>query len=166
MKPLASLISNLGFGYHFYANNVQFYISFNHTNAFDASVTINRLKAVEQWLTLYKLKLNPSKTQCMVFSRKQSVFNVLDDDKSLVMSHYSVKNLGVILECNLSLEKQIRSTVKKCFFHFCNIGKIRKYINEKNCKVLIDSLAVSHLDYCNSLYCGLPNTLLSRLQRV
>ena len=113
MKPLARIINNFGFGCHFYVNDIQFYITFNHTNAFDASVITNCLKAVEQWLTLNILKLNPSKAQCMVFSRKQSVFNVLDDDKSLIMSHNSVQNIGVILDCNLSLEEQIRSTVTK-----------------------------------------------------
>ena len=102
----------------------------------------------------------------MVFSRKQSVFNVLDDNKSFVMSHNSVKNLGVILDRNLSLGEHIRSTFKKCFFHIRNIGKICKYINEENCKVFIKSLIVSYLDYYNSLYYGLPNILLSRLQRV
>ena len=77
------------------------------------------------------------------------------------------KNLGVILDCNLSLKEQIRSSVKKnAFFYICNIEKIRKYINEENCKVLANSLIISHLDYCNSLYCGLPNILFSRLQRI
>ena len=46
------------------------------------------------------------------------------------------------------------------------MGKICKYNNEDNCKVLVNSLVVSHLYYCNSLYYGLPNILLSRLQRV
>ena len=138
----------------FYADDVQFYITFNHINAFDASVITNCLKAVEQWLTFNELKLNPCKTQCTVFTRKQSVFNVLDDDKSLVMFHNSVKNLGVILICNLSLKEQIRYTVKKCFFHIRNIGKICKYIDEESYKALGNSLVVSHLDYCNSLYYG------------
>ena len=164
MKLLASLISNFGFGYHFYAD-VQFYVTFNHTNAFDARVITNSLKAVQQWLTLNKLKLNPSKTQCMVFSRKKPVSNVLDDGKSLVISHNSIKNLGIILDWNLPPEELIRFTVKKCFFHICSIGKISNYINEENCKVPIKNL-VFHLDYCSSMYYGLLNILLSRLQRV
>ena len=82
------------------------------------------------------------------------------------MSRNSVKNLGVILDRDLSLEERCRSTVKKCFFHIRNIRKIRKYINEENCRVLVISLVVSHLDYCNSLYYGLPNILLPQLQRV
>ena len=105
IKLLASLISNFGFDYHFDADDVQFYITFNNTNVFDASVITNCLKAVQQWLALNKLKLNPDKTQCMVFSHEQSVSNVLDDDKSLVMSSNSVKNLEVILDCNLSLKR-------------------------------------------------------------
>ena len=75
------------------------------------------------------------------------------------MSHNSVKNLGVILDCNLSLEKQIKSTVKKCFSYIYNVGKICKYINKKNCKVLANNLISSYFNYCNSLYYGLPNIL-------
>ena len=76
------------------------------------------LSVILMLLTLNKIKLNPNKTQRMVFSRKQSVSNVLYDDKSLAMSRNSIKNLEVILDCNLSLEEQIMSTVKKCFFSF------------------------------------------------
>ena len=64
-SALASLISNFGFDYHFYADDVQFYITFNNINAFDASVIANCLKAVKQWLALKKIKLNPNKTQYM-----------------------------------------------------------------------------------------------------
>ena len=70
------------------------------------------MKVVEQWLTLNKLKLNPSKTQCMVFSCKQSVSKFLDDYKSLVMSYNLVKNLCAIFDYNLSQEEQVISTVK------------------------------------------------------
>ena len=43
MKPLASLVSNFRFDCHFYADYVQYCITFNYTNAFDTSVITNCL---------------------------------------------------------------------------------------------------------------------------
>ena len=64
------------------------------------------------------------------------------------------------------METQINLVVKKCFFHIRNIGKVRKYINGETCKIMVNNLITSQLDYCNGLYHGLPNYLLTRLQRV
>ena len=70
------------------------------------------------------------------------------------------------MDCNLSMTDQINAVVKKCNFHIRNIGKIRTYVNVEACKILVNSLVLSQLDYCNALYSGLPNSLLSRLQKV
>ena len=80
-------------------------------------------------------------------------------------------NLNVTIECynfdsNLTIEHQIKHVVKKCFFHIRNIGKIRKFLTVESCKVLVNSLVISQLDYCNSIYYGLPSYLILRLQRV
>ena len=64
------------------------------------------------------------------------------------------------------MEGQIKSIIKKCFFNIRNIGKIRKYLDEDSCKMLVNNLIISHLDYCNALYHGLPDCLLNQLQRV
>ena len=63
------------------------------------------------------------------------------------------------------MEEQIKSTVKKRYFQFRNDGKMRKYVNEKNYKLLLNSHFISHIDYCNALYYGLPDFPLYRLQR-
>ena len=63
------------------------------------------------------------------------------------------------------MEGQIKSIIKKCFFNIRNIGKIRKYLDEDSCKMFINNLIISHLDYCNALYHGLPDCLLNQLQR-
>ena len=71
----------------------------------------------------------------------------------------------ISLDCNLSVNSQTDSAVKKCFFHIRNIGKIRKYIDEENCKTLVSVVVTSQLDYCNALCNGLPDSALSRLQK-
>ena len=48
IKPLTSIISNLGFSYHFYADDVQFYVTFDADKTLDAHVLTKCLKAVEQ----------------------------------------------------------------------------------------------------------------------
>ena len=123
IKPLTSIISKFGFSYHFYTDDVQFYATF------DANVLTNCLKAVEQWLCCNKLKLNNSKTQCILFGRtsKQSSFvaNAFSSVDFPLTSSICVKSLGVLLDSILSMEGQIKSIIKKCFFNIRNIGKIR-----------------------------------------
>ena len=78
----------------------------------------------------------------------------------------SVKNLGFFLDSNLAIEHQIKHVVKKCFFHIRNIVKIRKFLTAESCKVLVNSLVTSQLDYCSAVCYGLPSYLVLRLQRV
>ena len=117
-----------------------------------------------------KLKLNNGKTQCILFGRtckqSSSVANAFSTVDFPLPSSVCVKNLGVLLDSILSMEGQIKSIIKKCFFNISNIGKIRKYLDEYNCKMLVNDLIISHLDYCNALYHGLPDCLLNQLQRV
>ena len=50
--------------------------------------------------------------------------------------------------------------------HIRNIGSIRRYLSPEAAKLLVHSLVISRLDYGNVLLYGLPQTQLSRLQRI
>ena len=69
IKPLTSIISKFVFSYHFYAVDVQLYVTFDADKTLNANVLTKCLKAVEQWLCCNKLQLNNSKTQCILFGR-------------------------------------------------------------------------------------------------
>ena len=107
IKPLTSIISKFSFSIHFYADDVQFYVTFDADKTVDANVLTKCLKAEEQCLCYNKLKLNNSKTQCILFgcTCKQSsyvanAFNTVDFPLTLSIC---VKNLGVLLDSNLSM---------------------------------------------------------------
>ena len=51
-------------------------------------------------------------------------------------------------------------------YNLKNIRTIRSYLTTDSCKLLVINLVISHLDYSNALYFGLPDRLLSKLQRV
>ena len=86
---------------------MQIYFRFNA--GAKSNVFTNRLSAVENWL-----KLNNSKTQCIVFNCQVSKFaeDVFGNNFCDISALRGVKNLGA-LDCNMSMEEQIKSTVKK-----------------------------------------------------
>ena len=43
---------------------------------------------------------------------------------------------------------------------------IKNFVNRKNLVTLVHSLIVSKVDYCNSLFIGLPNVILKKVQFV
>ena len=47
-----------------------------------------------------------------------------------------------------------------------SIRKIRKFLTQEATETLIHSFIFSHLDYCNGLLHGLPNTQISKMQRI
>ena len=107
----------------------------------------------------------PKVTVFATFKSAVAFSKAVDQDSHMDFLN-SVKNLGFFLDSNLTIEHQIKHVVKKCFFHIRNIGKIRKFLTVESCKVLLNSLVISQLDYCNSIYYGLPSYLILRLQRV
>ena len=67
--PLGKVIQNHpGIGFHFYADDTQLSVHLTHKNVAHA---IDRLKSclddVKKWLSANKLKLNPDKTEFIVF---------------------------------------------------------------------------------------------------
>ena len=78
----------------------------------------------------------------------------------------SAKNLGVVLDSSLNFRSHIDSIVKTCNFHIRNLYMIKEFVNRKNLVTLVHSLIISKVDYCNSLFIGLPNVILKEVQSV
>ena len=118
-----------------------------------------------------KLKRNDGKTEIIVIQgnlRNVSVanFGVMSFDNTQLVPCESAKNLGVVLDSSLSFRCHIDSIVKSCNFHIHNLYMINDSVNRKNLVTLVHSLIVSKVDYCNSLFNGLPNVILKRVQSV
>ena len=76
-------------------------------------------------------------------------------------------------ECGLThICRWIFTLVRVCskaFRSLYNIRQIRKFLSEDTShttKILVHAFVTSHLDYCNSLFYGLPQSQYDRLQRV
>ena len=78
----------------------------------------------------------------------------------------TAKDLGVIIDSDLSFKDQINRVVRTAGYHLKNIAFVKKYLDEKTIKMLVHNHVISKLDYCNSLYYDLPNYTLKKLQYV
>ena len=77
-----------------------------------------------------------------------------------------VKNLGIHMDSQLTLNKQVVELKKKSFRTIRNVNKIRFLLSKDQLKVIVNSLVVTCLDYCNALYFGISEKLLSQLQLI
>ena len=55
---------------------------------------------------------------------------------------------------------------RSCRFVLYNIRRIRPFLTREAAQLLVQSLVISRLDYCNSLLAGLPASASKPLQRI
>ena len=76
------------------------------------------------------------------------------------------RNIGVIFDSHVNLEKHVMNTCKTAFYHLRNIVKIRNYLSQDNAETLVHAFISSKLDFCNALLYGLPQSVIDKLQYV
>ena len=156
-KPVGEIIKRYNIKYHCYADDTQVYMTLKSCDKWDdISSSIEACIAdISTWMNSNMLKLNKDKTEFIVFSSKQHVKKTenlcIKVGSSYINSSMSVRNLGLILDNTLGMEKQVNSICKSCYYQIRNIGLIRKYINDETCKTLVQALIISRLDYGNAL---------------
>ena len=64
------------------------------------------------------------------------------------------------------MEKHVDYICKTAYFHIFRISKIRSFLDTKTTTTLVHAFVLSRLDVGNSLLYGLPQALLTKLQRV
>ena len=92
------------------------------------------------------LKLNDEKTEFIVLvpkyynERFQKMNYTLRIGQDYIKPKSSVQNLGLHIESNVSMDKQISSTIKSVYYQLRSISKIRKYLNNDTCAKVINGL--------------------------
>ncbi len=75
-----------------------------------------------------------------------------------------VKNLGVILETDLSFSSHVKAVTKSAYYHLKNIAIIRCFVSSQEKHV--HAFITSRVDYCNGLLTGLPKKTIRQLQLI
>ncbi len=169
MLPLGNIIRKYGISFHCYADDTQLYISTKPDETSKLSKLTECVKNIKDWMTSNFLLLNSDKTEILLIGPKDSTQNLLDYNLQLDgcnVTSSTVKNLGVILDSNLSFENHISNVTKTAFFHLRNISKLRNMLSVSDAEKLVHAFMTSRLDYCNALLGGCPASSINKLQIV
>ena len=171
--PLSKVIRNHpGIGFQFYADDTQLYVHLTHKNVASALDKLSYcLEDVKRWLCTNKLKLNPDKTEFIVFGSKSQheklnesfPVNILGN---LISPIDAVRNLGVWFDSDFSFSCHVMKVCKACFAHVWDLKRLRGHLTHEAALMATNALVVSRLDYCNSLFRGLSVLDLRKLQCV
>ena len=126
---------------------------------------------IKDWMADNKLKLNDDKTEVMIISSSRmstalSIPESFDIGNRSVPFSDTVKNLGVTLDCRLSLKTHVLNLVRTANFELRRISSIRRLLTTEATATLVSAFILSRLDHCNSLLSGCPRSLILRLQTV
>ena len=125
---------------------------------------------IKQWMDETWLKMNTAKTEFIYFGNQRQLdkckVDTIDVAGDLILRTDSIKYLGVHMDSNLNFKQHITQKCCSAMFNFLRIKSIRHLLDEDTTESLCQSLCISHLDYCNSLIYGLPDTSIAKFQRI
>ena len=169
-RSLASLLAAHGVDHHFYADDSQIYLPIRDISETKDKINL-LLGDIKTWMSKWKLKLNDSKTEILLIrgnlrTQVPHNFGHLNLGTVALAPVPFARNLGIYIDSELCFKKQINEVVKNCYLQLRNLYSIRKYLDRDSLRTLVHSLVITRIDYCNSLYLGLPNYSLKKLQSI
>ena len=103
----------------------------------------------------HKLKINDSKTEfliiCSQFSKVVSPNLTVTVRNTEISSSDKARNLGVIFDSFMNLERHITQVCRVAYMHLSNVRKIRNMLTDEAGSQIIHAFITSRIDYCNSI---------------
>ena len=114
--------------------------------------------------------MNNGKTKFIMFGSKyqlnKCVTHQIDISGVPVQSVDVIRYLGACMDKHLSLKHHVKLKCKAAMFNLIRIKRLRSYLMESTCNILVMSLVMSHIYYTNSILMKWPDCALGQIQRV
>ena len=170
--PIIDIISDHGLMSHCYADDTQIYFSCNP----DEMVTLaNRfticITDIECWMKSNRLKLNCDKTELIWICSRNAHrsllhFPSINIDNTEIKPVKGARNLGYYFDQQFDMRQHINTICRQGYFQIRQLRVIRRSLPSDVLKTLLHAFVASRLDYCNSLFYGLPSCDIKKLQLV
>ena len=120
------------------------------------------LTSIQRWFSNVKLKLSADKSEYTIIRKCKIIkhdFLRLQEDGDYTEQ---VKVLGCYIDCQLTLQIQVNFVSSNSFYYLRKVWSIHDQVKTSVLIELIRVLVLSLIDYCISLYYGLPKFLLEK----
>ena len=124
---------------------------------------------VKAWASANMLRLNDNKTELMLVISKRTM-HLHNLPTSITMGNaqipfkQSVKNLGITLDCRLTMNAHVSNIARTCYFELRRLASIRRFLTSTATATLVSAFVLSRIDYCNSLLFGSTHDVTNHLQ--
>ena len=154
-----------------YADDVQIFVKGRKQQIAELISSLERILTVlADWFCTYGMKVNPTKTQLMVYGTKNALRDFppvqIRFGNSLISESLTVKNLGLTMDRFLSFEPHINQLVAKCTGVLISLSHTRHVLPSFTVAHVVNALVVSSIRYCISIYGTCGKTQLHRVQKL
>jgi hypothetical protein len=171
MYGISRIFAKYSISYVLYADDIQLWKSCCVSELPATIAVIEQcISDIHGWLSAHKLCLNLGKSEVILLGSRPLVKKchppAIRIGNITINSKSTVRDLGVILDENLTFEQHISHVSSASFLHLKVISKVRKSLPMSQCMSLIHSLVISRILYCGSIYYKITAQQLLRLQRI
>jgi hypothetical protein len=174
VEDVSQVFIDHGISFHGYADDMQGLKRCLLSNTDSVSTVYKDLLLdVREWCSSRRLQLNALKTELIWFGSKANLHQldpvksrIIIDEVTAIEPSHVIRDLGVHFDSELSMRNHISTVTRCCFYHLRRLHSIRRHLGREVTNRLVCAFVLARLDYCNSLFAGLPASTLAPLQRV
>ena len=125
---------------------------------------------IKKWMDGNRLRMNTTKTDFIMFGNLTQLAKCTTSNLCVngdnVKGSEKVKYLGTWLDKQLNLKCHITTKCRTAMYNIHRIKQIRHMLTVEATHKIVLGLVMSHIDYCNGIMYGLPETSIKKLQCV
>ena len=134
------------------------------------NILTNSLKSINTWMSRNRLQMSNAKTEVLVIG-SQSQLNkcvtlALNVNRTMVQISRMIKYQGTFLDNGLSCKHHITTKCRIAVWNLQWLKPLWPSLTVQACMTLVLGLVMSHLEYVNSAFIGLPASDINKMQRV
>ena len=129
------------------------------------------IENAQKWFTANSLKINPAKSEVMVFSglrqSQEDLYIPVQDGnvRKFIKTSNSMKILGVVVDNKLTWAKHISKVKQLTHRTIANLARTTHVLSLKSRRTLYDALVAPHFNYCDIVWDGASTTNSKALQK-